>query len=364
MPREKTGAGRFSEDYPPERRRIRFSDWPERDRLAYEQARRLGDAFDLPGPAALWADETCRGRRAGYGRYLNFLHRNELLLAAEGPADRVTPDRITLYLAEMKQLLSARTIQQMLVELRQMMRALAPDGNWTWIARHPDHPTGREIRDSRKIPKTFDPKEVCSKALDLMDVISAGPMTSEMRIWYRNALIVAFQCLFSLRRRNLAEMTLGRNLIVEDDVIHLIFGPEETKTYTTIRWIVADFLKPYLRTYLEEHRPALLAGNTSDAVWVNWRHKAMGYGAIPYLFDAVGRRLVGFPISCHCFRHSVATAILTKDPRNIKIASGTLTHCSLRTVNKHYDLSGEAGSRKVWDKLRRDIVRGKGVGGS
>jgi hypothetical protein len=68
----------------------------------------------------------------------------------------------------------------------------------------------------------------------------------------------------------------------------------------------------------------------------------MGYGAIPWLYNAVGRRLVGFPISCHCFRHSVVTATLTKNPRNIKIASGTLTHRSLRIVNKHYDLSGEA----------------------
>ena len=66
-------------------------------------------------------------------------------------------------------------------------------------------------------------------------------------------------------------------------------------------------------------------------------------------------------ITCHTFRHSVATAILTKDPRKIRVASGTLTHVSLRSVNQHYDLSGEEGSRKVWAELRRDIIRGKGA---
>ena len=33
-------------------------------------------------------------------------------------------------------------------------------------------------------------------------------------------------------------------------------------------WLVPDFLKPYLRAYLEQHRPVLLAGNASHAVWI------------------------------------------------------------------------------------------------
>ncbi len=70
-------------------------------------------------------------------------------------------------------------------------------------------------------------------------------------------------------------------------------------------------------------------------------------------------RLLGYPITCHAFRHAAATASLTKDPRKIRMASGVLMHDGLRTVNQHYDLSGEAGSRRVWDKLRRDILRGK-----
>ena len=32
----------------------------------------------------------------------------------------------------------------------------------------------------------------------------------------------------------------------------------------------------------------------------------------------------------------------------------------MRVTNQHYDASGEAGSRRVWDKVRRDIIRGKG----
>ena len=329
--------------------------------MAFERARTEGDVFELPGPAASWAPGTCRGRVQAYGRYLNFLKRHGLLLQSEWPDTRLVPDRLTLYLGEMRQLLSARTIQQVAIELRQILRAMAPEVDWGWITRHPGLPSSRELRVGRKFPKTFDSKALCCRALDLMDHISAGPLSSEQLIWYRNALIVAIQCVFTLRRRNLAEMVLGRNLIVEDGQIHLIFTARETKNYLPICAMMPDFLKPYLLKYLDEHRAALLAGRASDAVWVNERHRALRYRAMAHLFKSAGERLLGHPISCHSFRHSVATAILTKDPRKIKVAAGTLTHESLRSVNQHYDLSGEAGSRRVWDKLRRDIARGKGL---
>jgi len=86
-------------------------------------------------------------------------------------------------------------------------------------------------------------------------------------------------------------------------------------------------------------------------------------GASTFLFDSMGRRFLGYPISCHDFRYSAATTILTKDPRNIRMASGVLSHGSLRTVNQFYDQSGDAGSRRIWGKMRRDIHRGKGVDG-
>jgi integrase len=353
--------GRFSETYPRERRSTRFASWPEADQQAFERARRMGDAFELPGPAAFWAEETCRARMQALGRYYNFLGRNSLVLPSEGPADRVTPDRLALYLAEARQFLSAGTTVQVLRELSLMLRAMVPERDWRWITRHPGRPSTIEVRASRKPKKTFNPMVLCSNALDLLDSISAGVIVPELRVLYRNALIVAMQCVFALRRRNLVDIVLGRNLVIGDSVIHLVFSAEETKNYSPLSCTLPGFIRPYLFTYLHEHRPVLLAANASDAVWIGSNHKALEYGACPYLFDSIGMRLLGHPIMCHMFRHSAATAILTKDPRKIRTASGVLSHRSLRTVSLHYDLSGDAGSRQVLEKLRRDILRGKGL---
>ena len=147
-----------------------------------------------------------------------------------------------------------------------------------------------------------------------MDHLNVGPMTYELRILYRDALIVAFQCVFNLRRRNLVSMVLGRNLIVEGDLVRLNFKTADTKNHTPISWLLPDFIKPYLLRYLGEHRPVLLGGAHSDYVWISRRHTRLSYGAIPPLFDSIGRRLLGYPIARHCFRHSMATTMMTKGP--------------------------------------------------
>ena len=116
-----------------------------------------------------------------------------------------------------------------------------------------------------------------------MDHINAGTLTHELIILYRNALIVAIQCVFALRRRNLSEMALGRNLVVDNDVVHLVFTTRDTKNYVPVKATFPDFLKPYLLIYLDRHRAALLAGHQSDAVWINLYNEPLEYGAMaPY----------------------------------------------------------------------------------
>lgn len=353
------GPGRFSDTYAPERRCIPFERWPEADRQAADRARSSGDIFDFPGPAGSWAPSTWQARRKAYGRFLSYLDRTQQLLATQGPGERPTPDRVRGYVGEARACLSANTLNQSLRELRLMLQAMLPDQDWSWMRTVPGYPTGAEVRGGKKPKSTFDAKLLCGRAFDLMDAINEEPASQERRILFRNALIVTFQCVFSLRRRNLFEMRLGRNLIVGENVTRLVFSAEETKTGHPIGFMVPHFLKSYLLAYLAEHRPALLQGATTEAVWANRRAGELGYGAAPTLFAAIGKRLLGYPIVCHDFRHAVATSMLTRDPRKIRVASGQLTHGSVSVVNKYYDHSGDAGSRHIWEKALRDIITGK-----
>jgi len=233
-------------------------------------------------------------RIRAYGRFLNFLERNSLLLSIEGPGERVNPCRLKQYLAEARKFLSPRTLDQSLQELRRILCVLAPQGDWRWVTRVAERPSPSDVRASKRPKTIFDPRTLCCAALDLMDHINGGPVSYELGIVYRNALIVAMQCLFSLRRRNLVGMVLGRNLLIDGDLIRLVYGPEETKNGNPISWLLPDFLKPYLRGYLEQYRAVLLAGSVSHAVWISGRdHTVLRYGAIPHLFRSAGVLLLG-----------------------------------------------------------------------
>lgn len=348
------GAGRFSENYPAARRTLRLDAWPAADRAAFERACRPGAAFDPPGPAHAWSSGTRRARRQAYGRYLNWLGRTGQLDPAEPLVLRLTPVRLAAYLAECRGLLSAVTVLQQLRELRQVLGAIASEQDWSWVTRHPAKPSRPEARVSAQARQVlFDPLALHGAALRLIDEVGDGDGTVEQDVLHRDALIVAVQCAFALRRANLAGMRLGRNLMLEHTIMRLAFQAEETKTGQAIDNLVAPHLHRYVRAYLDGPRRRLLAGRVSDAVWINRRHGPLGDGALVGLFKRMGRLLIGVPIGCHDFRRSCATAILSQDASAVATAGGVLTHRTTETTTRDYDKSGDQDARRVWDSILR-----------
>jgi integrase len=254
---------------------------------------------------------------------------------------------------------SPRSVAQALRELRQVMAMFAPSQDWSWVTRNAAHPSPTEIRAAQRPRPVFDPVNLLRRALSLMDEIDAREPSFSGSVWHRDALMTAMECLFALRRRNLAAMRIGNNLILGESQIKIHFEPGETKTGRPLDAVVPAFLKPYLRSYLKRHRPRLLAGHSTDALWISRHGNAFPYECMNQPFTRVGQRLLGAPITCHDFRYSVVSAQLTRDPRKLRRASSLLGHASVQSVNRYYDHSGDAGSRKVWSKLRRKVERGR-----
>ena len=71
----------------------------------------------------------------------------------------------------------------------------------------------------------------------------------------------------------------------------------------------------------------------------------------------MGRFVFGHPITAHNFRYSVATAIVTRDPRRGIVAAGTLGHKGLWTLTEYYDQSGDAGAPSEWARIRKALQR-------
>ena len=94
----------------PRRRCMPVAEWPEMDRSAWAAAVQKGDLLDGQGPAAHWRPKTQRTVVAAYGRYLTFLDRNGWLDRDAGPEERLTPDRLRAYLAELADTVASVTM--------------------------------------------------------------------------------------------------------------------------------------------------------------------------------------------------------------------------------------------------------------
>jgi site-specific recombinase XerD len=116
---------------------------------------------------------------------------------------------------------------------------------------------------------------------------------------------------------------------------------------------VPEILHPYLETYLRQYRPVLLKGDIGSAssLWINCYGTALAYTALRPLFNRMGIRLIGRPMSVHSTRHAYATTTLSLDARDIEVAGAGLAHSSTSSVNRYYDRSGTGGVSKTWLKV-------------
>jgi hypothetical protein len=128
--------GRHARTFPPPRQFLPFAEWPEADRRALDAAIAPLGPFDAPRVAAHWRPATIEVLRRVYARYLSWLGHQGLLDAEEPLAERLTPERLTAYLQEVRQIWSPNTVAQCLRSLRLLMRAMAPEQEWRWISKH------------------------------------------------------------------------------------------------------------------------------------------------------------------------------------------------------------------------------------
>ena len=109
--------------------------WPPADRAAWQAAMTPGDPFEPGGLAATWSAATRRKMACGYGRFLRWLKGRGELDEAVGPAARITRERLTAYLDEIRRSNRGHTIQSRIQELGDALRALVPEGDWRFIKR-------------------------------------------------------------------------------------------------------------------------------------------------------------------------------------------------------------------------------------
>jgi integrase len=336
--------------------------WPAPDRCAWNQAMRPAGLLTAGGAGSRWSQATRNIRAEQWTRFLQFLARIGELVPEEPPGERLTPERLGRFILGERARISANTVWTCVRQLAAAIAAMAPARDWSWVVRHPAWPSAAQAHAARRIPTLADPTSLVAAVLHRCDQIAALPPSRSRSVAFRDGVLIALTAWAALRKKNLAEMTIGQHLRRELGQMRIVFDAS-LKNREIIDSPLPEFLVPYVTAYLDRHRPALLRGAPDPgALWISLRGGPLSYGEILHAFRQTSRRLIGVPMTVHACRTALASSLLRQDPRALGLAGAALAHRSVDTTLRFYAQGGAKAANRHWLRLLREQAHG--VGGS
>lgn len=333
--------------------------WPAPDRSLW-----LGSLSDHGllferGRAAHWSEATRIKYRDGYGRWLAFLCEENPAAFSEPPAARVTPQRLGAYLATMEGK-APYTYLAAVDEIWAVLRTIAPEADHSLLGRAWRRLKKRaEMSNVAKQGRILSSDRLFRVGLEYFEAAATNPLPLTAAIQGRDGLMVAVLALRPLRRRNFADLSMGRSLIAAGDGWHICFEPHETKTGRAIDLPWPDCLNAPLALYLERYRRALLKGETSDRLWISVQTTPLAPHSITLRIKQITERLTGVDISPKLFRDSLATTLAIEDPDHVRTASALLGHATPRTTERYYNQAQSIDAARYYQAMLRDRTRTK-----
>jgi integrase/recombinase XerD len=336
-----------------------YTAWPEDDRTRWETAFKTGrDLFDDRGPAAHLAEPTRLGLQYAYGKFLAFLSARHRHLLARTPAARLNRKIIEEYVNWQPSSCGGITIANYLNHLQFTVRYICPTEDWSWLLKIAKRIA---IQAKRKPEKhsLVTSETLYALGMELMDRAIANGKSAKSRsvqTSYRDGLMIALLALIPLRRRTLAALRIGKQLVRSGDVWLLDIPAEDIKTKRPIEYPISAKLSGRIDYYLNKIRPQTPGAETHGYLWASSRSRPMGDGSIYNSVRRRTRKALGFPVNLHRFRRAAATFWSTRDPANVRGAKDVLGHASFATTEKYYVM---AQSRIAGRALAGVVSNGK-----
>jgi hypothetical protein len=343
----------------PQRRGLRFHEWPEPDREAWEKAIAVGNVFDGRGPAAHWSDPTKNSNKCNYGRWLAYLmHFGQLDTHCE-PQLRVTPELVARYVDHLQCLeprISPRTVVTLLVGLKVTIMAMAPESEWRWL-KDVCNALNRISKPSiDKQARLRSIQEMFVAAIRQLEQLRRMPMAARNLLCaYRDTLMIGFMAARPLRRRNLAGLRIGVHMKRRRGVWHIEVPHYDVKNRRfPLEFDLPPELVPFLDFYIDKVRSRFLRDEHSDHLWISWEGTAMSAQAIYSCLSRRTQELLGTRINPHLFRDCAASSLALESPEFALAAAPLLGHSNFATTQRHYVQARQIDAgRKLNDVLNR-----------
>lgn len=330
-------------------------EWPALDRHAWDAATQGGGLLDDSGLAARWRPQTQRWLVAGYGRYLTFLKLGGWLDLKADPAQRMTKEWLGAYIEELQGQIAPKTLQQRLTALCEAMRVMAPTASFPYLrtAKARQKARARPVRD--KAARLVPAGKLFALGLKLMEIGDSGACWRDIgnAIAYRDGLMLALLSCRPVRRRNFAELAIGKSFVRQDDAYVIDIPGTETKNHCPYRTVLDPSLTSYIEKYLSIYRPSLLAQMSTNSLWVSWGGEPLCDGTLYSVVMNRTKAEFGCGLSPHLFRDCAATTLGDEKPEYVWLGMRLLGHNDPRTTEKHYD---QALSRNAIRKYQNVLI--------
>lgn len=317
-------------------------EWPSDHVRAWERMFLQGDIFDEQGPCTHWSAGSRQKRVQSYGHWLGFLARIGVPICGTAPGDLFTQTNIDEFVRNTRTRISLRSTYMQLGDIYVLATNLAPERDWSWLKGGVDR-LRREVGSGDLKPRpTVSAAEIDLWAKRLtMEAETAEGNEAQRAVKFRTGLSMALLIARPIRERAFVNLLVGRHILATHDGYDLRIFPEDAKDGKSRTYPIPAALISHMRRYLEEHRKTLLAGRTSDRLWISRDGNDLTKDGFVGHMANVTQREFGKAMRPHSFRHIAATSIAVAEPGQSWIIAEILGHTNLRTSYKYYNRAGQ-----------------------
>jgi integrase/recombinase XerD len=349
----------------PDRRCRPLEEWPDMDQRLWQAALVPGDLLEEGGSRSKYTENTNRGIVYGYGRWLQWLHRQGLLDQSDPPADRITSDRVRAYLADLERHNATQTVLNRLLHLSTAAAVMDRQRDWSWLNRLGGAIRARHRPARPKRPRLVAPRELFDLGLDLIVSAARRNAACNRAATYRDGLLISLLAARPLRLANLVGLALDRTLVLRGKEWWIQIPAAETKTKEPIELPWPQLLIDFLNIYLASHRQVLAQRHgrwtrpIGGALWLSRDGSPMTRRAV---YDRIAKctlKGLGKAIHPHLFRDCAATGIALEDPTHIRIASRLLGHRAFSTTETYYNQARGVEASRIMQNYLLSLRRGE-----
>jgi integrase len=329
------------------RNALPLADWPAADQAAWQRAVTPASLLDNDdaGRAAAWRPVSRQAVAQSYGVWLTFLLRRDGQLT-DDPVARLRPEHVQSFVVALREGRSWRTVGSALNHLGMAAAVMFPGEDWGWLRTMSSRARARATPSHDKAARLTRPHTLLQLGQALMDEAATTRGAYFAAARYRDGLMVALLALLPLRRRNLMQLRLGKELRQRAGRWVIAIPGEQVKNHQPIAMPLPDALAPALEGYLARHRPVLLArgsaqaSNTlTSALWLNTGGTPLADAQAWKIITTHTRQRLGVAVNPHLFRDCAASFLGDVDPEQVRLAAPLLGHASFATTERHYILA-------------------------